>query len=212
MMSELIPAILVQDEQTFHERVKLMENLVTTVHLDVMDGVFVPNRSWFDAVALAALQTPLRFEIHLMVTDPRRALDDLLGISSVLRPIWHVETDADHRGLIDLCRAASKEAGIAINPATPIDRLVSLAPHLDEILVMGAEPGFSGRAMTPAALERAWEIHGRWPERMLGFDIGVNAETIPKLKQAGVTRFCAASAIFNAKDPTAETKRLLALL
>ncbi|MBU1448848.1 hypothetical protein KKF45_03325, partial [Patescibacteria group bacterium] len=128
------------------------------------------------------------------------------------RAIWHVETAADHRGLVDLCHGASKEAGLAINPTTPIDRLVSLAPTLDEILVMGAEPGYSGKAMTPAAVRRVWEIHGRWPERTIGFDIGVNAETIPELKQAGVTRFCAASAIFDAKDPTEETKRLMALL
>ncbi|MFH1078040.1 MAG: ribulose-phosphate 3-epimerase, partial [Patescibacteria group bacterium] len=76
-MSELIPAILVHDAPSFHSRLKLMEGVATTVHLDVMDGAFVPNRTWFDAAVLASLQTPMRFELHLMVADPRRILADI---------------------------------------------------------------------------------------------------------------------------------------
>lgn len=211
-MSELLPAILVHDAPSFHGRMKLMEGVATTVHLDVMDGAFVPDRTWFDAIALGAMTTPLRIELHLMVTDPRRYLEQIRGITSIVRAIWHVETTADHRALIDQCHGMSKEAGLAIDPTTPIERLVTLADALDEILVMGAEPGLSGQAMTPAAVSRVWNIHGRWPEKTLGFDIGVNAETIPQLKQAGVTRFCAASAIFGTKDPITEAERLQALL
>ena len=201
-MSELIPAILVQDEQTFRERVKMMEGVAPVVHLDVMDGAFVPNRTWFDPAVLASLTTPIRFEVHLMVADPAAYLEQIRSVASVIRAIWHVETKADHRALLETCRSMPKETGLAINPGTSADMLVSFADQLDEILIMGAEPGFSGKSMDPNAIQRVWEIHGRWPEIALGFDIGVKDETIPQLKQAGITRFCAASASSDLRDHT----------
>jgi len=207
-MNELIPAILAKDEQAFRERVGLMEGVVKTVHVDVMDGGFVQNRTWFDAAVLASLKTPIRFELHLMVADPRAYIQQLRPIASVVRVVWHVETDSDHRGLIAACRAMRRQAGLAINPRTPVNRLAPYADRIDEILVMGSDPGFSGKPLKPYTIERCRDIHERWPKMPIGFDIGVKEETIPALKAAGVTRFCAASAIFSAKDPAAEAKRL----
>ena len=211
-MNQLLPAILVQDEATLRERLKLVEGLVPTIHLDVMDGAFVPNRTWFDAKVLAELETPLTIELHLMVKDPARIIEDIKSIEKVVRTIWHVEADIDHHALIETVHGLQKEAGLAISPKTPVDSLARHATNLDEILVMGAEPGFSGQALEPHTIEKAWDIHGRWPEVAIGFDINVNADTIPKLKAAGVSRFCAASAIFGAQDPKAELERLRALL
>lgn len=211
-MNELIPAILVQDEKTFRERLALVENLVPVVHIDVMDGAFVPNRTWFDMETLRTLSTPVRFELHLMVKDPARYIEKLDGITTIVRALWHIETAVDHMALIDWCHGVGKEAGLALNPQTPIDALGMYAPQLDEILVMGADPGFSGQAMNPQNIERAREIHQRWPTVHIGFDIGVNATTIPELKAAGVTRFCAASAIFGMEDPRTEIEKLQNLL
>jgi ribulose-phosphate 3-epimerase len=211
-MHELLPAILAEDEATFRERVALVQDLVPVIHLDVMDGAFVPNRCWFDAGVLAELKTPVRFELHLMVKDPARILEEVKNIESVIRAIWHIEAEADHAALIARTHELKKEAGLAISPKTSLDRLVPFAGTLDEILVMGNEPGFSGQPLEPHTIERVWELHGRWPQMPLGFDISVNADTIPKLKEAGVTRFCAAGAIFKATDPRAEISRLQKLL
>ncbi|MFA5935632.1 MAG: hypothetical protein WC787_02155 [Patescibacteria group bacterium] len=211
-MSELIPAILVQDEATFHTQLNLVQDLVPVVHIDVMDGAFVPNRCWFDANVIAKLETPVRFELHLMVKDPGRVIEEIQGIEKVIRAIWHLEATVDHAALIMRVHELKKEAGIAINPKTPVDALAPHAEHLNEILLMGAEPGFSGQTLEPHTIEKAWDIHGRWPQMPLGFDINVNADTIPKLKAAGVSRFCAASAIFGAKDPKAEIERLKGLI
>jgi ribulose-phosphate 3-epimerase len=211
-MNQLLPAILVQDEATFRERLSLVQDLVPVVHLDVMDGAFVPNRTWFDAKVLETLETPVRFELHLMVMDPGRVVDEVRNIEKVFRTIWHMETEIDHAALIERVHAMQKEAGLAIKPQTALDELARYADGLDEILVMGAEPGFSGRALDPHTIERATEIHERFPEMAIGFDIGVNAETIPRLKAAGVSRFCAASAIFTSADPREELRRLVAML
>jgi ribulose-phosphate 3-epimerase len=211
-MNQLLPAILVQDEAAFRERLKLVEGLVPVVHLDVMDGAFVPNRTWFDAKVLAELETPLQIELHLMVKDPARIIEEVRGVEKVVRAIWHVEVGIDHAALIENVHGMKKEAGLAISPKTPVDQLTRYAADLDEILVMGGEPGFGGQRHEPHTIDKAWEIHGRWPEVALGFDINVNTETIPKLKAAGISRFCAGSAVFGAKDPKKEIERLNKLL
>lgn len=207
-MNQLIPAILAPDEKTFRERLMLVEHDFPIIQIDVMDGVFVPNQSWFDTETVASIKTPTSFELHLMVTDPARYIEQTRAISNITRLIWHIEAAVNHSELIDRCHAQGKQAGLAISPTTPIDRLNAYADTLDEILVMGAEPGFSGQTLQPQTIERAREIHTRWPLIPVGFDINVNYETIPVLKQAGVSRFCAASAIFDQIQPQASAQEL----
>ena len=112
---ELIPAILVKDEAAFHARLALVEGLVPIVHLDVMDGAFVPNYSWFDTAALRELETAVVFELHLMVKDPTRYIEETREIEKIVRVIWHVEAECRHEALIKRCRDQGKEAGLASN-------------------------------------------------------------------------------------------------
>lgn len=211
-MRELLPAILVHDEASFRERLAVVGDLVPVVHLDIMDGAFVSNRTWFDAAVLASLETPVRFELHLMVQDPGRIIEETASIPSVIRYLWHQEVSLNHMHLIETVHAMHKEAGLALNPPTPIDALAPYARHLDEILVMGAAPGFSGQTLEPHTIEKARSLHERWPHIPIGFDINVNEETIPALLAAGVTRFCSGGAIFRAKNPVHALRSLLELL
>lgn len=211
-MNQLIPALLVHDEKTFRDRVSLMETDFPVLQIDVMDGAFVPNRTWFDVNVLRRLKTSAKFELHLMVMDPGRYVEETSDISSVFRYIWHLEAPIDHATQITRVHALNKEAGLAISPETPIDKLAQYTKSLDEILIMGASPGFSGQKLQPQSIKRAAEIHSRWPNVPLGFDINVNSETIPTLLAAGISRFCAAGAIFKAEDPVAEGKRMQGLL
>lgn len=211
-MPELIPAILVQNESAFRERVSLIKGAAPLAQIDVMDGAFVPNRTWFDKEVLRTLQTDLRFELHLMVKNPVSYLEDVKDNPLITRLVWHVAAAIDHAALITRCHETGKEAGLAISPTEPIEALTPFISSLDEILVMGSAPGFSGQALQTPMVERVKEIKRRWPDMPIGFDIGVNAETIPLLKAAGVERFCAAGAIFKAEDPKAEIRKLTALI
>jgi ribulose-phosphate 3-epimerase len=211
-MHELLPAILVHDEASFRERLSVVRDLVPVVHLDVMDGAFVSNRTWFDAAVLASLNTPVRFELHLMVQDPERVIEDTAAIPSVIRYLWHQEVAIHHAQLIETVHAMHKEAGLALNPPTPIDTLVPHIDSLDEILVMGAAPGFSGQTLEPHTIDKARSLHERWPHIPIGFDINVNERTIPALLDAGVTRFCSGGAIFRAEHPERALHSLLELL
>jgi ribulose-phosphate 3-epimerase len=211
-MPNLIPAILANDEEAFRERLKLVEKDFPLIQIDVMDGKFVANKTWFDAEALQELETPAEFELHLMVLNPPYYIEETQGIKKIVRYLWHVEAKTNHIALIGNCHDLHKQAGLAISPKTPVEELAPYADLIDEILVMGAEPGTSGQKLQPQNIERVREIHKRWPNLPIGFDIDVNAQTIPELKAAGVSRFCAASAIFEADNPSAAAKKLLALL
>ncbi|MFA4955225.1 MAG: hypothetical protein WC641_08015 [Patescibacteria group bacterium] len=199
-MSEIIPAILASDEDSFREKILAVKGLAPLIQIDVMDGFFTANGSWYRAGTL--LEFPEQnFELHLMVEDPGKYVKEGVNTANVTRLIWHVETEADHLELVSLCQAAGKEAGLAVSPATPLEALEQYAAEVDEILVLGVEPGASGQSLKPQTVEKARTIHQRWPNIALAFDGGVDKASIPKLKAAGVTRFCVASAIFEAKDP-----------
>jgi ribulose-phosphate 3-epimerase len=206
-MSEIIPAILAHDEDSFREKILAVKGLAPLIQIDVMDGFFTANGSWYRAGAL--LEFPEQnFELHLMVEDPGKFVKEGVNISNVTRLVWHVEAEADQLELVSLCQAAGKEAGLAVSPATPLEALEAYAPEVDEILVLGVEPGASGQSLKPSTVEKARAIHQRWPNLVLAFDGGVDKASIPKLKAAGVTRFCVASAIFEAKDPGKALKGL----
>lgn len=173
-----------------------------------MDGTFVPNSTWLDLSVIKEIETPTQFELHLMVQNPKKIIAEAVTIPAIKRLIWHIESKAQHAALIKFCHEQNREAGIAISPHTKLDILEKFANDIDEILVMGAEPGFSGQSLDMNMVARVHEIHERWPHIAIGFDIGVKAETIPFLREAGVSRFCAASSIFEAKDPVEMLKRL----
>lgn len=200
-MNDILPAILVKGEKAFRERLHVAEPLAPVLQIDVMDGHFVPNASWYDPTVIKTIQTPSAFELHLMVSDPTAYIGASQGILTIKRIVWHIEVAIGHDILINWCHKMNVEAGLAISPETPVGRLAPFAATVDEILVLGVKPGFSGQSLIPNTVEKAREIHERWPNIPLAFDGGVNEDTIPLLRTAGVTRFCAASAVFDAKDP-----------
>ena len=211
-MTELIPAILAKDEATFRSRLAIAEMLASIVQLDIMDGHFVPNATWYDPAALKTIKTNARYELHLMVSDPTAYIGASEHMTNIARIIWHIEVAIAHDVLINWCHKLKIEPGLALSPETPVGRLAPFAESVDEILVLGVTPGFSGQNIQPHAIEHVKEIRARWPNVIVGFDGGVNVQTIPHLREAGVTRFYAASAIFQAHNPEKAYKALSAIL
>jgi ribulose-phosphate 3-epimerase len=207
-MNQIIPALLVKTETEFRERFALVEGAAPLMQIDVMDGMFVPNESWFDPDLLKELKTNTKFELHLMVEHPENVTVICKGAPHLARIIWHIEADINHTQLIRACHKEGWEAGLAINPGTPEEELSPFVNMIDCIQIMGNEPGFSGKSLEPAMIERAKRLHNLWPAMPLSFDIGISKETIPTLRDAGVTRFAAASAIFGNEDPKAALKDL----
>ena len=177
------------------------------VHFDVMDGHFVPNLSFGIPVLKAVrARTRLALDVHLMVANPDRLLDDYLA-AGASRVIVHWEAAPHLDRLLERIRKGGAEAGVAINPATPVELLVDVLPRLDFVLVMSVNPGFGGQAFLPRALDKARrlrrmiEISGLPVE--IEMDGGIDRDNIARVVSAGVDVCVAGSAVFGAGGPQA---------
>jgi ribulose-phosphate 3-epimerase len=174
------------------------------LHLDVMDGHFVPNLTMGPALC-ASLRKELPgafLDAHLMVTDPGMFIEPFAKAGADNLTV-HVEVDDDPRGLAGRIHDAGMTAGISINPPTDVARLLPHIEAFDLVLLMSVNPGFSGQDFIPGVLDKARAIKPRLrKDQRLQIDGGVNARTAPQCLSAGCDVLVAASAIFGAADYT----------
>jgi len=203
-MMELIPSLLVQNQKTFEDRLRTIERQCKMIHVDILDGSLFSFISWFDAEAVGAIKTPLLFEIHLMVKNPLPIIEEWKrSVAGLRRAIIHAEIARPLGSIISHIHEEHKiEAGVAINPETPIEEIHEVLHAIDQITVLGVHPGQSGQAFIGAPiLEKITHIHRHRTDLPIEIDGGVTEQLLPSLAEAGCTRFCAASAIFKADDP-----------
>ena len=196
------PSMLKCDFGNLHREVELLEAAGADVlHLDVMDGHFVPNLS-YGPMVIARLRelTSLRFDAHLMISEPGRYLDEYVqaGCEAIT---FHVEAEPNGEELLDRIRDAGCLAGIALNPGTPTEQIETLLPHCDLALVMSVEPGFGGQAFQPQSLKKLQRLREIVPTNtLLSIDGGIGPKTIESAAAAGADLFVVGSAIFDAPD------------
>jgi ribulose-phosphate 3-epimerase len=182
------------------------------IHLDVMDGHFVPNLTIGPAVVAAVRRvTALPLDVHLMVTEPDRYLEAFAEAGAGILTV-HVETVPHlHRTLQAIHRLGCR-AGAAINPATPVEALAEVAADLDVLLVMSVNPGFGGQAFIPRSeskIARARQLlDDAGSPGDVEVDGGIDASNISAVVAAGAAMVVAGAAIFGAPDPEAATRRL----
>ncbi len=204
----LAPSILAADPANFASALDLCaEGGADLVHVDVMDGHFVPNLS-FGLPVLEALATrsDLPMDVHLMVSNPERLLDRYLEAGAAWVSVhWEAATHLDR--LLQRIREGGARAGVALNPATPTEVLVDVLEALDFVLVMSVNPGFAGQRFRPYALNKARklasEIRHRGLEVMIEMDGGIGADNVRQVVDAGVEICVAGSAVFGHPDPVA---------
>ena len=183
------------------------------LHVDVMDGRFVPNLTIGPVVVEAIRKrTRLPLDCHLMIVEPERYVDAFVGAGADVVTV-HAEATPHLQRVLAQIRQAAAKAGVALNPATPPDALDYVLDDLDLVLVMSVNPGFGGQAFIPSAYEKIRRIRAMIGSRPidLSVDGGVKREHVRPLADAGATVLVAGSAIFGASDPPAmvrEMKRL----
>jgi ribulose-phosphate 3-epimerase len=188
------------------------------VHVDVMDGRFVPNLT-FGVPVLAALRrrTELPLDVHLMVEEPSALLDDYLAAGADRVAVhWEATTHLDR--VLSRIRERGAAAGVALNPTTPAEVLADALPALDFVLLMSVNPGFAGQPFLPYVVDKAERLAAMIAEHRrrgggeveIGMDGGVDVDKIGRLARAGVGMSVAGSAVFSADDPAAAISRLRA--
>lgn len=207
---KVIPAILAKDFFEFKQKLSKVENSVDFVQIDVMDGRFVPNKTFQDIEKIKEIETKTKFEIHLMVQEPRQEIEKWSHLPFCFRIVFHIEAEPNSEKLIDLVKRYNLEAGIAINPETPLRKIKNILDKLDCVIIMGVNPGFSGQKFQPMILDKIKEIKKIAPSLICEVDGGVNFKNAKKIKEAGADVLVSASAIFEAKDVQRAIERLKA--
>lgn len=201
MTVEVIPAVLATGETDFRRKLGLMEGIARTIQVDIMDGAFVPNKTWYDGALVASWKCDFRYELHLMVNDPMPIIEHWLPVRGIKRAIIHADAPLNIPRALKWIRAHHLETGVALSPGVSPDIIDPWMKAIDMVLVMGGKPGFSGKKLDRKTLETVRILRKRYPKLQIGFDIGVGKRTIPDLVLAGVTRLCTASAIFKTEAP-----------
>jgi ribulose-phosphate 3-epimerase len=216
VIRRLAPSVLNADLAQLADQVRLVEEAADWIHLDLMDGHFVPNLS-FGPPVVAALRphTAHYLDCHLMVADPEALLPALAeaGAGGVT---MHVEALEDPADALRAAAGLGMDVGLAVKPGTPLDAVLPHLDRLDLILPMTVEPGFGGQEFDAgvlpkiAAARQAVQASGR--PVAVQVDGGVNAATLPRCLHAGADVFVVGTAIFGAEDPAAAAKAFRALL
>ena len=210
---DIAPSILSADFSRLGEEIAAVERGGATIlHVDVMDGHFVPNLTLgLPVVKSIAQATELPIDAHLMISEPGSYAQQFVEAGAKMVSV-HVEADAHlHRTLASI-KSAGAQAGVVLNPATPIESLGEALQFADYVLVMSVNPGFGGQKFIPSSVDKVRRLRRMIEERKLDtrieIDGGIDLENIASVITAGAEIIVAGSAIFGAADPEAAVRGL----
>lgn len=214
METIISPSILAADFTVLGEQIREVEKSdAKYLHIDVMDGVFVPSISFgMPVITSIRKKTDLFFDVHLMIVEPIRYVEEFAKIGANMIT-FHLEAAQGHvEETIDKIHALGCKAGISIKPATPVSELEPYVQKLDMILIMTVEPGFGGQKYIPSSTEKIRETRKLLEKYGLATDVqvdgGITAENVSVVKEAGANVIVAGSAVFKG-DIAANVKALL---
>ena len=197
MNIHIAPSLLSADFSDLKNEVINIEKAgATHLHLDVMDGAFVPNITFGkDVISAIRKHTKLIFDIHMMVENPERYIKDMVdaGANSIT---IHAESTKHLDRAINLIKSYGVKACVALNPATPISVVENVVYLLDMILVMSVNPGFGGQKFIPQALDKIQKLRELYPDIDIEVDVGINDKTAKLAKTAGANVLVAGSYVF----------------
>jgi len=212
-MIEIAPSILSADFTCLGEQIKTVERAgASLLHVDVMDGRFVPNITvGLPVVKAISRATRLPIDAHLMIVEPGRYAEQFVKAGAQMVSI-HIEADPHAHRTLTTIRDAGARAGIALNPATPLSALDEAVKFADYVLLMSVDPGFGGQEFIPASLDKIRRLRKMIDERGLKtrieVDGGIDSDNIAEVTSAGAEIIVSGSAIFATPDPAIALREL----
>ena len=208
------PSVLSADFLHLERDIQMLnESEAQWIHLDIMDGRFVPNISFgLPIVSAVSSITEKVCDVHLMIEEPEKYIEAFAKAGADVLTLHYEATRHLHRAMQQV-RDAGMKAGVVLNPATPVELLRDVLPYLDLVLLMSVNPGFGGQKFIPQILDKTKRLRRMIDEG--GYDVlievdgGVNAETGPQLVDAGADALVAGSYVFGSKDPAAAIRSLM---
>ncbi|GAB6072350.1 ribulose-phosphate 3-epimerase [Venenivibrio stagnispumantis] len=213
-MKYLAPSILSADFSRLYDEIKEVEEAgADIIHLDVMDGRYVPNITIGPPVieSLRSI-THLPFDAHLMIVEPEKHIDAFIkaGVNMVS---FHMDATIHAHRLVDYIKSNGVKAGVVLNPATPVNTLEEIIYYIDYVLIMSVNPGFGGQKFIPQTANKITKLKEliskvEREDILIEIDGGINEENISLLSNLGVNIFVAGNSIFKAKDKKEAVKKL----
>lgn len=212
-MIKISPSLLAADFSNLNKEIKDIESSAHLLHIDVMDGHFVPNISFgFPIMESLQNKTNLPLDVHLMIEQPDRYIDDFVEKGAKILTVHYEACTHIHR-TITYIKSKGIEAGIAINPGTPVSVLENILPLVDLVLVMTVNPGFGGQKFIESTIDKIKQLGKYKKQHNYTYDIqvdgGINHETAKLCIDAGATILVAGSAIFGQNDRERAIREIL---
>jgi len=198
-MAIVVPAILTDDENIYHDNLLKAEHVTNLVQVDIVDGKFAANKT-IGPATVAKFLTNANLEAHLMVKYPLNFVDDLVKIEHVSKIIFPYEIEGNHHDYIYQVKNNLKQVGLSINPGTPIEAILHLLDDLDMLLVLGVEPGRQGQEFKEEVLDKIRAVKKIAPGLPVELDGGLRFENVSNIKEAGVDFIAAGSILYKADD------------
>lgn len=209
MKIKISPSMLASDYANLEKELEKCEKGgADLIHLDVMDGHFVPNIS-IGAPVISAMKKvcSVPFDVHLMISDPYFYAEDFIKAGADIIT-FHTECDSDIEKTIDKIIDGGCKVGLAVKPNTPVEAVYPYLDKISMVLVMTVEPGFGGQSFMESVMPKVAAVRAKCPDIDIQVDGGINTETVKIAGKAGANVFVAGSAVFKSEDPAETIKTL----
>jgi len=206
MEIKIAPSILAADFGELNKEIKSIENYADMLHVDVMDGHYVPNLT-IGPMVVGDIKSKLPLDCHLMIENPEMFIDDFVKAGASIITV-HQETCTHLHGVLQYIKSTGVKAGVSLNPATPLGMIEDVIGDVDMVLLMSVNPGFGGQEFIPNVIPKIIDLRENMPDLDIQVDGGVNGSTVKAVKEAGANVLVAGSYIFNAKDRKAAIAKL----
>lgn len=200
MNAILEPAINVYSKEELRRRIRLMKDLAESIQIDVVDGKFAQPENIADVKTVQRELAPEKTHVHLMVEDVTKSLEEWRPVVPA-RITVHVEMKDNIQGILTLLLAEGIDRGLALGPATPLERVLPHIPSIDFLLFVSVPPGKSGQAFDPTTVGRVRTMREKFPSLPIGVDGGVTRDLLLPLAEAGATSVSLGSALFDTPRP-----------